>query len=323
MESPPNLPGMRLRAQEPLAAHSTLRIGGPAEWFAELETEAALRSLLRWARSQALPLTVLGLGSNVLFPDEGLEGLVVRLTGNLARVRIRGRWVQAGAGAVLAQVARATVRRGLGGLEALAGFPSSVGGAVFMNAGCYGSEISDVARRVVLLDDNGTISRRRMEDLRPSYRKTRLQEEGGVVLRVLFELRPGQDPGALEQRMRELNARRWQSLPSGLPNAGSIFKNPPGDSAGRLIEAAGLKGFRVGDAEISHRHANVLVNRGRARAQDALLVLERAREEVASRFGVLLEPEIQLLGSLRLRWRQGIPAPTPIATPGAAHRASD
>jgi UDP-N-acetylmuramate dehydrogenase len=301
-----------IQPNEPLERHTTLRIGGPAEFWAEVSSEAQLRLLLHWARSRSLPVTVFGLGSNVLVPDEGLPGLVLRLVGSLARIRVHGRFVQAGAGAVLAQVARSAVRRGLSGLEALAGFPSSVGGAVFMNAGCYGSEISQVLRRVRLMDPVGRTRHVPAAELEPGYRRTNLSHRGELVTRVLFELSPG-NRNALEDKMRALNARRRGSLPSGFPNAGSVFKNPPGDFAGRLIEACGLKGLRIGGGEISERHANVFVNRGGARAEEILELMVRARASVWERFGIELEPEIQLLGNLRARFERSRPSLAPTA----------
>jgi UDP-N-acetylmuramate dehydrogenase len=238
----------------------------------------------------------------VLLPDEGLRGVVARLAGDLKRVRIRGRRVSAGAGAPLAVAARKAAAAGLGGLEALAGFPSTVGGAVYMNAGCYGTEIKDVLASVRLVerDPGGPARRRRVAtvELRPTYRSTDLKRTGAIVTRALFDLTPG-DPAALLARMEELNARRRASLPSGQGNAGSIFKNPPGDYAGRLLEAAGLKGETAGGAQISPKHANVIVNLGGAKAVDVVALMRTARARVAERFGVRLEPEIVLIDGLR------------------------
>ncbi|KAB2957283.1 MAG: UDP-N-acetylmuramate dehydrogenase, partial [Thermoanaerobaculia bacterium] len=202
-----------------------------------------------------------------------------------------------GRGAPLAQVARRAAKAGLGGLEALSGFPSTVGGAVFMNAGCYGVEIRDVLRSARLVGRDGARRRVTTVELEPAYRSTNLKRSGEIVTRALFELAPG-EPAALLARIDELNARRWQSLPSGVANAGSVFRNPPGDYAGRLIDACGLKGTRAGAAEISPRHANVIVNTGGATARDVLTLMRRMRDEVAERFGVRLVPELMLLGDL-------------------------
>ncbi|MBZ0103221.1 MAG: UDP-N-acetylenolpyruvoylglucosamine reductase, partial [Thermoanaerobaculia bacterium] len=171
------------------------------------------------------------------------------------------------------------------------------GGAVFMNAGCYGVEIRDVLRSARLVGRDGARRRVTTVELEPAYRSTNLKRSGEIVTRALFELAPG-EPAALLARIDELNARRWQSLPSGVANAGSVFRNPPGDYAGRLIDACGLKGTRAGAAEISPRHANVIVNTGGATARDVLTLMRRMRDEVAERFGVRLVPELMLLGDL-------------------------
>jgi len=294
--------GLSLRRDEPLARHSTFRIGGPAELFAEVASERALARLVEAVRETATPLHLLGLGSNVLFPDGGLPGVVARLGGELKRVRIRGRRVSAGAGAALALVARRAAKAGLAGLEALSGFPSTVGGAVWMNAGCYGTEVKDVLVSVRVVERDGRRRRLATADLEPAYRWTNLKVSGAIVTRALFELAPG-DPAALLARMEELNAKRWASLPSGQPNVGSIFKNPPGDFAGRILDAAGLKGTRVGGAQVSPKHANVIVNTGGATAADVIALMRQMQNRAEANAGVRLEPEVILLGELNARFR--------------------
>jgi UDP-N-acetylmuramate dehydrogenase len=291
------IPGLVVRPNHPLAKLTTFQIGGPADLFVEASSQLAVSHLLAEVAAVGAPLHLLGLGSNILVPDEGLRGVVVRLGGELRRVRIRGEWVSAGGALALAQLARRTVERGLVGLEALAGFPSTVGGAVFMNAGCYGTEIRDVLVTATVLDRQGRRQRMSVAELQPSYRRTILWESGGIVTRAVLRLRPG-DGVAAARRIEEINARRRATLPSNIPNAGSTFKNPPGDYAGRLIEACGLKGTQHGGAEISSKHANVLVNRGGAAAADVVALMRLARAEVATRFGVVLEPELMLLGDL-------------------------
>lgn len=299
------IPGLRVRAGEPLASRTTLRIGGPAELLVEADRESAVALAVRRAREAGARLELLGLGSNVLVPDEGLGGVVLRLVGELKRIRIRGHRVSAGAGAALPHVARRTAKAGLAGLEALSGFPSTVGGGVFMNAGCYGTEIRDVLRSVRVVERSGERRRLAVDDLEPAYRWTNLRTTGAIVVRALFELAPG-DPEALEGRIEELNARRWAALPSGVPNAGSVFRNPPGDSAGRLLDLCGMKGERRGAAEVSERHANVIVNRGGARAEAVVELMLEGRRRVEERFGIELEPELLLLGGLGRRWRDAV-----------------
>lgn len=295
------IPGLLVKPGQALSRLSTLRIGGPAERFVEVTSERALVGLLQEIFRRQLPFQLLGLGSNVLVPDAGLPGVVARLGGELKRIRIRGRSVSAGAGAPLALVARRAAAAGLAGLEALSGFPSTVGGAVFMNAGCYGTEIKDVLKSARLVELDGRRRRIGVADLAAAYRSTGLKESRSIVTRALFELSAG-EPSALLARIDELNTRRWAALPSGQPNAGSIFKNPPGDAAGRLLDAAGLKGTSSGGALVSPKHANVIVNGGGASAADVLALMRTMRDRVAERFGVQLEPEIVLLGELAQRF---------------------
>jgi UDP-N-acetylmuramate dehydrogenase len=294
--------GVRLLLAEPLARHTTLRIGGPADLLVDALGEAAVVAVVRAANDEEVPLELLGLGSNVLVPDEGLRGVVLRLSGDLRRIRIRGRRLSAGAGVPLPLAARRAAKAGLSGLEALSGFPSTVGGAVFMNAGCYGTEIRDVLVSARLVSRAGERLRRSVAELEPGYRVTNLKLSRAIVTRALFELAPG-EPAALLARIDALNQKRWASLPSGVPNAGSIFKNPPGDYAGRLIEACGLKGRSHGGARISEKHANVIVNAGGASAADVLALMRAVRAAVAERFGVVLENEVVPIGSLAALWR--------------------
>jgi UDP-N-acetylmuramate dehydrogenase len=327
------IPGLEIRWAEPLAPLTTLRIGGPAEVLATAHTQRALVALLRLTHATGVPLHLLGLGSNVLYPDSGLSGVVARLGRAFTRTRTLGHlrsgspappegdldvatghanppavaYLRAGGAVALPRLARSTAQQGLLGLEAFSGFPSSVGGAVVMNAGCYGVEIKDVLVSTTALHRDGSRRRYRTSELEASYRRTALQGAGVVVASATFQLRRGA-AGAALARIDELNRKRWASLPSGLPNAGSIFRNPAGDFAGRLIEAVGLKGRRSGGAEISPKHANVIVNRGDARADDVLALMLLARATVREAFGVELEPEVVLEGSLRERWNAGAPA---------------
>lgn len=294
--------GLVLEPGRPLAPLTTLRIGGPAELFAEVESEDALAALLAAAAETGAPFHLLGLGSNVLLPDAGLPGVVVRLGRPFKGLSISGTEVVAGAALALPTLARRTARRGLTGLEPLCGFPSTVGGAVWMNAGCYGAEIKDVLARAWLVERDGRRRSVTAAELGAGYRSTALQKTGSIVTRASFHLAPA-DPAACLATIDELNRRRWASLPMKEPNAGSIFKNPPGDYAGRLIEACGLKGARAGGAVVSPRHANVIVNAGGATAADVLELMLRARRAVAERFGVPLEPEVILAGELGQRWR--------------------
>ena len=289
--------GIEVRERVPLASVTTLRIGGPADLFVRVDSEAALGQVMTVSLECGVPLHLHGHGSNVLFPDAGIRGIVCRLRGELEIVEVTGETVRAGAGVTLARLARDTAKQGLLGLEALSGFPSTVGGAVVMNAGCYGTEIRDVLTEVRVAWPGRPVEAVPVAGLDPGYRTTNLQGTDAVVTGAKFRLRLGDGAAALE-RIVQLNRRRWQSLPSGKPNAGSVFRNPKDDFAGRLIEACGLKGLRLGGAEISGRHANVIVNRRQARAADVLGLMVAVHRAIRDRFGVELQPEIVLAGGL-------------------------
>jgi len=281
-------------ADEPLAAHTTWRIGGRARWFCRLKTDEALARLLETAAGSGEPVSLLGMGSNILVADEGFPGYVVRLDGDFLRVAIEGAVVTAGGGAVLGGVCAAAARAGLSGLEPISGIPSSIGGAVRINAGAYGGEIFDVLESVRLVSRAGQRREATAAAIPHGYRWTALIETGEIVTRATMRLTPASRE-AIEEKTRSVTEKRRGALPSE-PNAGSVFKNPPGDYAGRLIEACGLKGTRVGGAEISTRHANVIVNRSGATSQDVLALMRRMRDEVRERFGVTLVPEVEMLG---------------------------
>ncbi|MFQ5525585.1 MAG: UDP-N-acetylmuramate dehydrogenase [Thermoanaerobaculia bacterium] len=286
-----------------LSRLSTFRIGGRAELLATVRTEQALCALVRELATDGTRFELVGLGSNVLFPDEGLDGLLVRLEGDFKKVDFDDSRVVAGAAVALPKLARRTAERGLAGLEPLCGFPSTVGGAVVMNAGCYGTEIKDVLETCRVVDRDGRVEELSIEDLEPGYRSTNLQGTRRIVVSASFRLTET-DPGAVVSRIDELNEKRWASLPVGLPNVGSIFKNPSGDYAGRLIDECGLKGRAVGGARISPKHGNVIVNTGGARSSEVLELMIAAYHAVHDRFGVELEPEVILAGKLKHVWNQ-------------------
>ena len=296
-----SLPGLQYEIGARLAPHTTLQVGGPAEALVTVSTEDALMDLLKLARRRGWPLQLLGLGSNVLIPDDGLAGVTLRLDGDFKRIQVHGGKVRAGAALPLSQLARRMAARGLCGLEALSGFPSTVGGAVFMNAGCYGTEISDLLTAVSAVDPDGSRRQLSMADLEAGYRSTRLQLDGTIVTAATLQLQRGDRERAL-RRIAEFSRRRRQSMP-GVANAGSIFRNPDTDYAGRLIEQAGLKGVRAGQAQISIEHANVVVNLGGARAQDVIELMLLMYRRVLETSGIVLEPELVLTGSLLEQWQ--------------------
>ena len=279
---------------EPLSRHTTLRIGGPARRFCRVRTEEGLSRVLESARRSGEPLALLGMGSNVLAADEGFAGWVVRLEGDFLLLRIEGDRLVAGGGAALGGACAAAARAGLSGLEAISGIPSSIGGAVRINAGAYGGEIFDVLESVRLVARSGERRVSRAEEIPHGYRWSKLCDTGEIVAEATLRLSPA-PLEAIEEKTRAVGEKRRGALP-GEPNAGSIFKNPAGDYAGRLLEACGLKGERRGGAAISTRHANVIVNTGGARAADVLALMSLMRDSVRDEFGVTLVPEIEFLG---------------------------
>lgn len=283
---------------EPLSRFTTWRIGGPARVFCRVRTEAGLARVLAAASSDGLPLALLGMGSNILVADAGFPGYVLRLEGDFLKVQIEGARVTAGGGAALGGVCAAAARAGLSGIEAISGIPSSIGGAVRINAGAYGGELFDVLEAVRLVSRSGEIREVSASEIPHGYRWTRLIETREIVGRAVLRLTPALKE-EIEARTRAVAEKRRGALPSE-PNAGSVFKNPDGDYAGRLIEACGLKGERAGGAMISPRHANVIVNTGGAGSADVLALMRRMRDEVREKFGVTLSPEVELLG---VKWQ--------------------
>jgi UDP-N-acetylmuramate dehydrogenase len=281
-------------ADEPLARHTTLRIGGPARHYCRVRTEEGLSRVLQASREAGEPLALLGMGSNVLAADEGFPGWVVRLEGDFLALRVEGDRMVAGGGAALGGACAAAARAGLSGLESISGIPSSMGGAVRINAGAYGGEIFDVLETVRLVARDGARRVASAGEIPHGYRWTKLCDTGEIVAEATLKLRPATRL-EIEERTRVVSEKRRGALP-GEPNAGSIFKNPAGDYAGRLIEACGLKGERRGGAAISTRHANVIVNLGGARAADVLALMHLMRDSVRDKFGVLLAPEVEFLG---------------------------
>lgn len=282
---------------EPLSRHTTLRVGGPARWYCRVKTEEGLSTVLRSATESGSPLALLGMGSNVVAADAGFPGWVVRLEGDFLRIEIAEDRLTAGGGAALGGACAAAARAGLSGLEPISGIPSSIGGAVRINAGAYGGEIFDVLERVRLVSRRGDRRESAGAEIAHGYRWTQLCETNEIVSEATLRLTPASRE-EIAERTRVVGEKRRGALP-GEPNAGSVFKNPPGDYAGRLVEACGLKGERSGGAAISTRHANVIVNLGGAQSADVVLLMRRMRDAVREKFGVTLSPEVEFLG---LKW---------------------
>jgi len=302
MIPPSGLPGLAaagvLREHVPLAPLTTYRFGGPARWMLDAESEADVVRLAEalGEEPERVPVIVLGRGSNVVISDAGFPGVVIRPGSGLAGIDLRGDGtVAAGAAAALPMVARRTAEAGRGGLEFFVGIPGSVGGAVCMNAGCHGSETAQWLRRARIVDlAAATVGESTPADLEMSYRHSTVRAHE-VVVSAVFDtvLRPRAEA---EARIREITRWRRDHQPGGTLNAGSVFKNPEGDAAGRIIDACGLKGYRVGGVSVSERHANFFVAGEGATAADLHRLVHRVRALVEERCGVVLTPEIRFVG---------------------------
>jgi len=290
-----------LNAQQPLAPFSTFRAGGPAEWLATPRSIGDLQASLSWAQAQALPVTLLGAGSNLLISDQGLPGLVIctRYLRQADFNRDTGQ-VTAAAGEPMATLAWKAARHGCGGLEWMVGIPRTVGGAVVMNAGAHGGDTASLLVSTDVLNPDGSVSTLTPEDLGYRYRTSVLQGDPRIVLSATFQLQPGKDPKALKAATAADLHQRRSTQPYHLPSCGSVFRNPRPHSAGQLIEAAGLKGFQIGQAQIAERHANFILNLGGATATDILSVIRHAQSVIRQRHDIQLRPEVQILGAFAL-----------------------
>lgn len=277
---------------EPLAKHTYFRLGGPADLFVRPRDLDELAAVVRRCLENDIPMHTLGGGSNVLVRDEGVRGVVLNLAAEeFADVQVQGSTVKAGSGALLSNLISQSVREGLAGLENLVGIPGTVGGALHMNAGGRASDIGQFVVEATVMDARGEIETRGRDDLSFAYRQSNLDEP--FILSARFELEPD-DPGEIAQRMRKLWILKKANQPLSFQSAGCIFKNPRELGAGSLIDQAELKGTRVGEAEISERHANFIVAHEGATSQDVLRLIDLARARVTERFGVELELEIKI-----------------------------
>ena len=285
-----------VEADYPLARLTTIRTGGPADWFAQADSEARLAELLAWAGAQGLEVGVVGSGSNLLIADEGVRGLVMKLDGSLATIERDGNRLLCGGGARLPKASARAAREGLSGVEFGVNIPGTVGGAVKMNANAYGGELGRVLEWVDVATPDGR-ERRRPEELGFAYRSSNLGPRE-VVARVSFALEPG-DPERIKGVLADMRERRKAAQPSGIKTFGSTFKNPEGDrSAGVLLDEAGCRGLQVGGARFSLKHANFVENTGDATTADVIALMAEGRRRVREEFGVELEPEVQLLGQV-------------------------
>lgn len=285
----------RLRFDEPMSRHTTFKIGGPADCLVMPATAAEVSTSLVTAHQFAVPVTILGNGSNVLVLDSGIRGLVIKFDEHMSDIRHEGPRIIVGSGATLADVSRFASNRQMTGLEFAIGIPGSIGGAVFMNAGAYDGEISSVVAAVTAVCPDGSLKRFNHSEIAFGYRHSVFQQNNCVICEIELVLEQGERIEIL-RKMMDLTEKRETKQPLEMPSAGSTFKRPPGYFAGTLIEQTGLKGLRIGGAQVSEKHAGFIVNAGGATAQDVLNLIKEVQKRVHDKFGVMLHPEVRVIG---------------------------
>ena len=281
--------------QEPMSKHTSWCIGGPADMLLKPRHEQDFRQALIFARHHGLPVTVIGNGTNLLVADQGIRGIVIKIGQGLADLEVQGQMIYAGAGVPLPLLARKAMQAGLAGFEFLSGIPGTVGGALVMNAGANGCAIGELVRQVMACDYAGNSYSINAQELAFSYRHSSLAQMNIIVMGVVLQGKPD-TAQSIRNRMEIALTRRRQAQPLEYPNAGSVFKNPTGDSAGRLIEQAGCKEMRVGGIQVSPRHANFMVNLGGGTASDVLEIVEQVQQMVEKKYSIKLVMEVQKLG---------------------------
>ena len=281
--------------KEPMSRHTTFRAGGPADFFVTPEKEGQVRKTLSLLKEAQVPRYIMGNGSNLLVSDAGYDGVVIHLFKNMSQIWVQGNFITAEAGALLVRVSNEACREGLAGLEFASGIPGTVGGALVMNAGAYGGEMKDVVCCVKVLAADGWIREYTGEEMDFGYRRSRIAEGRDIVLEAEFRLRPGKTE-EIRARMEELREQRVKKQPLEYASAGSTFKRPEGYFAGKLIEDAGLRGFRIGDAQVSEKHCGFVINRGNATAAQIAEVIEEVKKRVYADSGVRLKTEVKYLG---------------------------
>ena len=288
------LPELQVLKDEPMSRHTTFRIGGPADYFVCPDREQ-IAEVLAVAKKCGMAITVIGNGSNLLVGDKGIRGLVVEIGSAMNQITVDKEHITAGAGALLPQVAAKAAAAELGGMEFAAGIPGSVGGAVTMNAGAYGGEMKDILRTVTVLTPEGELKTLDVSEMDLSYRHSCVPEQQYIVLEAEIELgyKPEEE---IRAQMEELRNKRIEKQPLEYPSAGSTFKRPEGYFAGKLIMDAGLRGYRVGDAQVSEKHCGFVINRKNASAQEVRQLMQDVQDKVKAQFGVMLEPEVKMLG---------------------------
>lgn len=286
--------GSGIFMEEPMKKHTTFRVGGPADVLVQPD-ETALAAILALCRQYHVPYSFIGNGSNLLVGDKGIRGVVIEMTDPMGNIEVDGTQITAQAGAMLSKIANTAASNGLGGMEFAAGIPGSVGGAVVMNAGAYGGEMKDIIERVYVLDENGAQLELDRDALDLGYRHSCIPDKKYIVTKVVLELVP-RDEAEIRSKMKELNEKRAEKQPLQYPSAGSTFKRPEGYFAGKLIMDAGLRGYQVGGAQVSEKHCGFVINKGDATAADICQLMQDVADKVQAQFGVVLEPEVKMIG---------------------------
>ena len=283
--------------QEPMSRHTTFQTGGPADYFL-LPKKEELAELIGLCKAENMPFMLIGNGSNLLVSDEGIRGCVICIGSQMNAIHTEGKELHVEAGAMLSQAAAEARRQSLTGLEFASGIPGTVGGALVMNAGAYGGEMKDVLKSVCVLNRDGSEEKLTKEQYQGSYRSSTIMKSGAIVLSAVFSLEEG-DQGAITEKMKELNGKRREKQPLEYPSAGSTFKRPEGYFAGKLIQDSGLSGYQVGGAQVSEKHCGFVINKGGASSTDIYQLMQDCIQKVKEDTGVILEPEVRLIGNFR------------------------
>jgi len=280
---------------EPMKKHTSFKIGGPVDVFVIPGTIEELANSIKLCKDEGLNYFVMGNGSNLVIRDKGIRGVVIKISEHLSQIKVEGTKIIAEAGALLSAVSKVALKYSLSGLEFASGIPGSLGGAIAMNAGAYGGEMKDVVTKVLCLDTDGNFIEYENKDMRFGYRQSRVQDENLIVVQVEMKLKEGKYED-IKAYMDELTEKRTSKQPLNLPSAGSVFKRPEGHFAGKLIEDAGLKGLRLGDAQVSEKHSGFIVNVGEATSNDVINLIKVVQKTISDKFGVKLETEVKILG---------------------------
>ncbi len=285
---------------EPMSRHTTFRIGGNADVFVNASSSEEIVSIISYCLEHHIPYMCMGNGSNMLVSDNGIRGVVISIGSNMSEVQVVDNMIYAEAGALMSKIASAALGAELSGFETLSGIPGTVGGGIYMNAGAYGGEIKSVLKNVTFISKNNDIVTMDTDQLELSYRHSIFETNGGIIVKCCLELKKG-NKNEISAAMKEYSKRRSEKQPLSMPSAGSTFKRPEGHFAGKLIQDAGLMGFSIGGAQISTKHAGFIVNTGNATAADVLALIEHVRKTVFAQSGIMLEPEVRLIGEKNIQ----------------------